>query len=253
VEASSTSVTRAEIIFSTPELPIVGLVYGVLELKCISIDAQRKPNHNLHWDVTCTFESGRFDQRENPSDTENPDPTTWIPVFRIDGFETRDVILTVDEAGDPICNSAGTKFETPLTRKRYLPRFSFTQYEDAGLTLEDIAARNDITNLTAFNGFDATTLKLTVTSAELGSFLGYGAWRITYQCVYDRETWYEKILDYGSEYLDGTDKKPYMDALGQYKIYGPLDGSGGKASGDAEELLFAVLPEEEFADFIRIA
>ena len=79
---------------------------------------------------------------------------------------------------------------------------------------------------------------------------GFAAWRCTYSVTYDPDTHDVKLLDVGSCYLDGSDQKPYMDALNQYRIVGNLNGSGAK-SADASTLTFKIYTELNFSNFIR--
>jgi len=236
VLASSTSVGREEILLLTPGLPVVGLVYGVTQQRCISKEARRKKENPLYWDVTCQFESGTEDQR-SPSagggGTVDPNPVTWVPVFVVDSFETKQVVLQEDFSDPPkkIVNFAGQPFQEPLLTTRTLCSFQFVQFEGAGQDLQDIMDRNDTVNDDEFDGRDARTLKLNVTSAGLGYFGGFPAWRVAYRCTYDPDTWDVELLEVGSEYIDSSDGnklKPYMDDLRSHRIIGKLDVTGDK-------------------------
>ncbi len=250
VVSDELNVSREAVLVTTEGLPIVGLRYGAFDAVCVSMNAERKPENPYYWDVTCEFDTSQENQKQNPANP-SPDPTSWLPVFKIDGFETMEKVLTLDEAGSPIVNSVGDQFETPLMATRLICYFSFIQYEDPSQDIDVFLERNDVVNETAFAGRDPRTLRLNVISAELGTYGTYAAWKTGYRVSYDRETWDVKILDYGSSHFVGGDKKPYLDDDGMYKIYGKLDGAGAKTSGDAAELSYQIYPKVEFADFIR--
>lgn len=262
VVASDKSVTREEILLFTPGLPVVGLMYGAIAATCTSKDCKRRNDHPLYWDVTCEFETANEEQRQNPNNQSN-DPTTWIPIFKVDSFISKPRVITTDQtpasAGNVnfgttgpylIRNSARQLFDEPLTVNRLLAQFSFTQFEDATQSLDTIMKRNETVNSSAFAGFATRTLLLNVTGAELGYFGGFPAWRCTYQVTYDNLTHDVKLLDAGSCYLDSGVQKPYMDALNSYRIVGNLNGSGAKATLPTE-LVFRIYEERDFSTFIR--
>lgn len=242
--------TSREEVLQTDGLPIVGLIYGSLNLICTSKTAERRESHTRYWDVVCEFETGTEEQQQNP---ENPsqDPTTWFPVFNI-SFETKERVITKDKSATPkdIVNSAGQPFETPLVEKRTICSVPFVQFEEVSTTLATIMNRNEKINSVAFKGCAAKTLLCQVTNAEQGYFGGYPAWRVSYVLKYDPDTWVTKLIDAGSMYLDGTTLRGYMDDQEEFRIYGLLDGSGGK-SETVVELEFQPNSEISFASFIR--
>ncbi len=95
VVTDSTSITREEVLLQTPGLPTVGLLYGPYQLVCTSKSCTRSEVNPLYWDVVCEFESNNEDQEQdqnNPSDN----PTTWIPIFKVDSFITKEKVITED-------------------------------------------------------------------------------------------------------------------------------------------------------------
>jgi hypothetical protein len=261
VLASSTSVGREEILLGTPGLPVVGLVYGFTQQRCTSKDAKRKKENPLYWDVTCQFESGTEEQKP-PSggdpDFPDPDPTTWIPVFVVDSFETKQVVIQEDFSDPPkkIVNFAKQPFQEPILTTKTLCSFSFTQFEDPAQDINDIMDRNDKLNDGEFAGRDARTLKLNVTSAGLGYYGGYAAWRVAYRCSYDPDTWDVELLEVGSQYVDtadGNKLKPYLDDIRSHRMVGKLDTNGNKLASNANPLTSKFVPYQQIDfSFIRL-
>ena len=255
VVTDSKSVTREEVLLQTPGLPIVGLLYGPYQLVCTSKSCTRSEVNPLYWDVVCEFESNKEDQKQ---DQNNPseNPTTWIPVFKVDSFTTKEKVVTKDRTSptpQKIANSAGTAFETPLTETKTLAQFSFVQFEDPSLKIKDFLDRNDSVNSTSFDAigqvFAARTLLVEVQEAELGSYAGYSAWRARYRITYDPDTHDEKRADMGPFWIDAADgnkRKRYMDDTNAFGIVGALNGTGGKAATPSE-LSFRVKKEISFS------
>ena len=234
VESDDKQATRQEIVFQTPGLPVVGVLYSTNGLVCSGKDAERKEDNPYFWDVKCTFESGREDQKQSNTEPESNNPTTWVPVFVVDSFETKEQVIVEDKSSTPvpIQNSAGMRFDTPLTEKLTLCSFSFVQFEDASLTLKAIMDRNEKINQATLvspeaGTFAAKTLKLNVTNAALGYYAGVLCWRIAYKVTYDPKTWITKLLDVGPMYDAGAgDLKPYI--VSGYQIVGNLTSAGGQ-------------------------
>jgi hypothetical protein len=244
--------SREEVLFGTPGLPVVGLIYGAIQAICTGIDANRKKEEPTYWDVTCTFDTGSESQKQSASDPTSLDPTTWIPVFVVDSFETRDKVLKEDFSPTPkkCVNSAGSEFSEPLAVAETLCSFSFTQFEDPSLTLNTILARNEKVNATTFLGYTPRTLKLNVTKAEQGYFASVAAWRIEYRVTYDPSDWDEDRLDVGPLTLTGESCR---DLNNKFKIVGNLNGSGVQTYGDPAVITFRTKETIEFSSFIRIA
>lgn len=257
VLASSTAVGREEILLLTPGLPVVGVVYGVTQQRCVGKDARRKKENPLYWDVTCQFESGAEEQRQSTSDPTSANPVTWVPIFIVDSFETKQVVLQQDFSDPPkkIVNFAKQPFQEPLLTTKTLCSFSFVQFESPGQDLDDIMARNDTLNESEFDGRDARTLKLNVTGAGLGYFGGYPAWRVAYRCTYDPDTWEAELLEVGSQYIDTADGdklKPYLDDVRSHRIVGKLDTDGSKLASNADPLTSKFVPYRQIDfSFIR--
>lgn len=249
--------SREEVLLFTPGLPVVGVVYGLIQATCTGKDCTRRKDNPHYWDVVCTFDTGAEDQKQNPEDPENPDPTTWLPVFIVDSFETRDRVLKVDKSPTPkkCVNSANTPFADPITDTETICCFSFTQFEQPDQGLKTIMDRNAAVNKTAVvsNGetFAARTLKLNVLRAEKGLFMGFTAWRIEYRVAYDPDKWDEDRLDVGPVQISGGKRVSCMDEERTYKIVGNLNGSGVQVFTDPAIITFRPKKEIEFNDFVR--
>jgi len=242
--------SREEVLFGTPGLPVVGLMYGAIQAICTGIDAKRKKEDPTYWDVTCSFDTGSESQKQSASDPTSLDPTTWVPVFVVDSFEVREKVLKEDFStpAKKCVNSANTPFSDPLVVAETLCSFSFTQFEDPSLTLNTILARNEKVNATTFIGYTARTLKLNVTKAEQGYFASVPAWRIEYRVTYDPNDWDEERLDVGPVTLTG---ESCIDLKNKFKIVGNLDGSGSQTYDEPEVLTFRTKDTIEFSSFIR--
>jgi hypothetical protein len=252
VKTDQVTSSRTDVLFNTPGLPRAGLIYGPLGLVCDSIECDRDEKHAWYWNITCQFKTGTEEQKQNAEN--NPDPATWIPIFKIDSFTTKEHVIAKDRSNPAKYpnNSVGTPFDPPLTTTSSLCQFSFTQFEDPGLKIKDFLDRNDCVNLASFDAigqvFAARTLLVEVQEAELGSFAGYTAWRARYRVTYDPDTHDEKRADMGPFFIDAADGnkvKRYMDDTNAFGIVGALDGSGAKAATPAE-LAFRVKKEISF-------
>jgi hypothetical protein len=250
VFSTEKTTSREEVFAFTPGLPIVGLGYGPFNAVCTSIKAERQESNPHYWHIECEFET-RERQKQDPQNP-SPDPTTWLPIFRVDSFITKERVITTDKSTPPkrITNSADQPFDTPLTQTTTLAQFSFTQFEDASQSLLTIMQRNDTVNASGFAGFTARTLLLYVTGAELGTYGGFPAWRVSYQVTFDPETHDVVLLDIGTSYKSGGNLLSYMDDTNSFRIQGNLDGTGGKAPSPAT-LTFKTKTELNFATFIR--
>jgi hypothetical protein len=232
---------RRDVLYNTPGLPRAGLIYDALGLVCDEVTCDREEKHAQYWNVTARFQTGSEQQKQSPDNPDSPDPTTWIPVFRAEGFTTKKRVIAFDKTtptAKKATNSAGTPFDDPLTEDRTLCNFGGVQFEDPGLTLKAIMDRNETVNNASITlegeSFSARTLLLNVEEAEKGSFAGYQAWRIKYKLTYDPDTHDEIRLDVGPYYLDGGVLKRYMDDQNQFGIIGGLNGSGARTTTPAE-------------------
>ena len=253
VKTDQVTSDRFDVLYNTPGLPRAGLLFGQLGLVCDEVTCERDEKHALYWNVTARFQTATEEQKQNQE--QNPNPASWIPVFRIDSFTTKERVIPKDRstpAKYPV-NSANTPFDAPLVSTSTLCQFSFVQFEDPSLKIKDFLDRNDSVNLASFDAigqvFSARTLLVEVQEAELGSYAGYSAWRARYRITYDPDTHDEKRADMGPFWIDAADgnkRKRYMDDTNAFGIVGALNGSGGKAASPSE-LSFRVKKEISFS------
>jgi hypothetical protein len=240
---------RLSILYDTPGLPYAGLLYGPLGLICDEVSCEREEKHALYWNVTARFQTGTEEQKQSQQSPGSPDPLTWIPVFKVDSFTTKERVITQDRSTPAkyAKNSAGTPFDVPLVEKRTLCQFSFVQFEDPSLKLKAIMDRNDCVNTAALSAagqtFAARTLLVDVCEAELGSYAGFQAWRVKYRMTYDPDTHDEKRANIGPYFKDAGDGgklKRYMDDTKMFGIIGYLDPATGDKTTSENDLVFQV-------------
>jgi len=249
VRASSVTEERLSVL-ATTGVPQVGFTTSASGLAtCTNVEATRRPDQRLLWDITATF-SSEVDERQTSTSLSQP-PDLWVPIYETK-MERMQEVTTKDADGDPIANSAGQPFDNGLMRSRFIPVWEFFQFEPDTVSDEDIIERNETVNEVEFKGRDPKTLLLTVLSSVVGFFYGSRVRFTRYALRYNEQNWTQKRLDVGTVYLDGTTQLPYIVA-GQI-VLGGLDGAGAKvAAGDPPEVLeFDVYRQVKFADFLRL-
>ena len=250
VRADSPTADRLAIL-ATTGVPIPGITVssGGISL-CRSVDAVRRPDQVLYWDITSEFSSD-VDDRQSSQDPRT-DPTTWKPVYETK-FERLQEIVTEDADGDAVANSAGQPFETGIVRNRFIPIWECFQFEAASVTDEIVIARNEVVNSIIFKGRAEKTLLCTVMSSVIGYYYGASRRLTRYSLRYNTATWQQKRLDVGTVYLEDNVHKPYMDNSGNV-ILGGLDGLGAKVTPGTEPsvLNFDLYTAVDFSTFLRI-
>lgn len=249
VKTDQVTSDRQDILYNTPGLPYAGLIYGPLGLVCDDVTCDRDEKCTLYWNVTARFQTGTEEQKQSQQNPQSPNPLTWIPVFKVDSFTTKERVITQDRSTPAkyAKNSAGTPFDVPLVEKRTLCQFSFVQFEDPSLKLKSIMDRNDCVNTAGLTAagqtFAARTLLVDVCEAELGSYAGFQAWRVKYRMTYDPDTHDEKRANIGPYFKDAGDGgklKRYMDETNTFGIIGYLNVTTGDKSTSETELVFEV-------------
>ena len=231
VKADSINASRLSVSF-TPGLPIVNQTISSFGLTtCRSKDATRDSINPLYWDVTCEFSSEvEENQDRGGADEFGSDPVEWTPIYET-RFERISEIVNVDRDNDPIVNSRNEMFPEGMTRTRFIPIWTFFQFEPPTVTDETIIARNEVVNSATFKGRAEKTLLCTVVKSTIGFYYGQRLRFTQYELRYNVRTWRLKRLDMAS---DGT----------------PLNGFGAAASGLPFTLVFDQFADSDFA-FLR--
>jgi len=239
--------TRQEVMFGTPGLPIVGVLYTENGLICESVTAQRKEDDPQYWQVTCEFTSGvenmTIDAAVGPPGLPNApggqnDPVTWVPIFQVSRFESITETIQLDFSNPQkfIVNAAGVQFASPLTITRKLPVISWYQFEDSLTSFNTILSRSNKINAGTVTvqkpsaRFPQKTLLLNVVKADYGTWYGFNSWRIEYEAVYNSKTWVTQVMEVSPVFLNNNgERKPYFDDDNIMRIYGNIIGSGANA------------------------
>jgi hypothetical protein len=211
-------------VVATAGLPLVHMsILAGTNARCKSLTPEQDKKTPHVWKVVAEFSTEKIDQKENPSDPTNPDPTQWIPVYK-GVIETYPEVMYFDRSGARYVNSAGDRFPEPLVKQRPIIVYEFSQYEAPSITDKQIADRVYCVNNATFKGFPAWSLLLSAKSFERGYFYGYEAVKIDYRIAYKKgypvggtpQGWKDVPLDVGYSYLDSSGKKlnsPYLVSL----------------------------------------
>ncbi len=254
VKADSATQQRVEII-ATPGLPVPGDTTSAGGFaQCSAVNANRRPENPLYWDVTATFSSEVEDNGLTtfvPGQPGVPPATEWVPVYETK-MERMQRVASKDRSGNAIANSAGQAFETGLNIGRFIPIWDLFQFEPDTVTDEQVIDRNETVNSVTFRGKAASTLLLTIVDSVIWRYLGQRVRLTRYEVRYNKENWKHKRLDVGTQYLDAGTLKDFKSTDGSIML-GSLNGSGGKqAAGTAPAILeFDVFDEINFNDFLR--
>jgi len=254
IQADHKTQTRDVILTTTPGLPQVGVSTSAGGFAgCVGVSLQRDPGNALIWRATAEFSSEVEESSGATGGNGGPldPPDAWIPIYETK-FERYQEVVTKDQSGAAIANSAGQAFETGLTITRHIPIWEFFQFEAATVSDETIIARSETVNNTTFKGRAAKTLLCVVLSSVLGLFYGQRRRLTQYQLKYNSRDWRHKRLDVGTQYKSGTTLLDFTSADGSIML-GSLDGAGAKqAAGTAP----AIRNFDQYAtstfDFLRI-
>lgn len=279
VDGGSSSETRNNVL-STTGLPIVGTSTLASGAVCISKQAERSDVNPRWWEVTCEYASQNNNQSQQDPNNPSQDPTTWIPVYKID-YETDQVAVTkfygVSNATHPIVNSAAQVFSTPLVKNQLIAVYRFSQFESDSLSEKTIMDRNDNVNSGVFKGFPKWSLKLNVLGCERGYYNGYAARKIDYMLSYkegwapstwhkpsvsadvvsytlatEYSGWREMVLDVGIWEINAGKREGNIDDTG-YRIECGLDGAGQQVPVTEYPAVLGIpiFKEVNFSSFLR--
>ena len=197
-------------VLATTGLPLIGIssLAGFPGSICRSLSPQQNDKQPQLWTVTANFSTQPINQETpntGPGGTPNPNPTTWVPIYR-GQLQYYPEVVYEDFSPTPkkYVNYAGVPFSEPLTITRPIIVYDFWQYEASTVTDKDIGDRNDCINSSAVTRGSVTypeyTLKVSIPEFERGYYFGYQAVRIHYQVAYKPSKWTIKPLQVGYEY-----------------------------------------------------
>ena len=256
--------SREEVLLATANAPIVGLRYGPLGIPCVSKTANRSETNPLYWELSCEFDSAVENQEPNEENPDNPDPTTWIPIWTLKPSLTDGKTMIVDYSDPPqkLANTAGELYEPLTVAQRKLVSWTFNQFESASTDPMDIFNRHNTINS---NGFEKRTRGINWTfgeehflcqieEAELGYYAGFLCWNVQYTLTYSPEQWIKIVYSHGYNYLDPADNTLKAWIKNDININGPLLADGNKdeaanALGDIQ--FFYMYPQLDFSTFLR--
>jgi hypothetical protein len=178
--------------------------------------------------------------------------------------QTFEEICDVDKDGNPICNSAFSPFDPPVTRDRTRPVIRVVRNEATFSDSTILAYADKVNSDVVETVYPARTLKCSAPTAEkkFAQFTGNEYYEVTYVLHYNEKTWDKSILDAGYEELDPADdtkRRKILDDSGQ-PLSSPamLDGSGHKLPApidhtDVNYMTFKVYEEIDFASSFGFA
>lgn len=280
IDGGDKNQTRIDIL-STSGLPIVGTTVLSTGAICSSKQAERLEINPRYWEVTCEFATSVNDQSQSDPNNPNPDPTTWVPIYKISYENDQEPrIKWVDAAGKshPLVNSASQAFSSPLMKLRKIGVFRFYQYESDSLSEQTIMDRAGKVNAGSFKGFPKWSLLLDVIDSERGYYNGYPARKVDYELRYKKgwapSTWYkpsvagrvtsfalstdysgwaEMVLDTGIVKIDTGKIVTAFDDNGNRMEVG-LNGSGAAVPVTEYPAVLGFPPETiNFNSFLRTA
>jgi hypothetical protein len=184
------------------------------------------------WKVTAEYETDRLVQAALNNPLNQPAEVQW-------GSSRYERVLQRDQLGIPMCNTAGDKFDPPLTAEDSRPLLTVTLnsllYDPAIAQLYQDACNTDV-----FAGAAPYAAKMNSITAVKQIDIGFQYWRITYEIEFRRETFALFVLDQGYRNINGY---LFFDKLTNlpfsYPI--PLNGRGFSLLGLSGQPAKAIL------------
>jgi hypothetical protein len=223
----------------TPGLPIAGITMLTSGAICKSVQAYRDEKNAYWWNVVCQFSNERPSQQTPPGQQENPDPTTWIPIWRWQTEYTREPDVNNDS--QLVKNTNNRPFSEQRTVDTPVFVAKLTQYMPATikeirptgttagsdpLYLTDFAS---VVNDATYKDADADQLLCILDSAEYGTYNGFAACKLDLTIKWKRNTWLEYYWARDKWYWDGANGlKPIKDKEGR-QVEWFLTSTGGIA------------------------
>lgn len=219
---------------------------------CRTITPEPVASPSLSWYVTC-----EYSRRSNDPDDEPDNPLNRPVEIDIGSVKYRQVI-TVDQSGDGITNSAGDAFDPPPEIERSHPTITFTRNEPFFNFATHSKPYVNYVNSSTFSGGDSGTVKCSEINATFHRENNQDYWQVRYVFEYNPDGWQLSLLDLGYNYLaldsgSGTIKRYRLkDGDGRdITTPVPLDGTGVDIAPDdlpaaAVYLDFTVFPSVDF-------
>jgi len=141
-------------------------------------------------------------------------------------------ILYKDKDGDASENSAGDRFDPPLSYEKHFPTLTITRYErrfEISRALEYIDHVNLTAMIIAGLPVSADQALLTEYNGRSVEVDGKDCWEVTYSILFS-DDWKRDVIDQGFYYLSGSYRMRALDGQGNDSVEPVLlDGEGGLA------------------------
>lgn len=183
--------------------------------------AAREPLNPMLWYVTVTYSTAKDQQ-----DRSNPPEDRPIEISFSLQRQTKVASKTI--SGGSLATSAGERFN-PLPEmddSRLVMTVSRNQFDFNSVAAMDY---RDSVNSDSFVGFEAGKVKLAGISAKSVFEGAIFYWRVDIEFHISDEGWDLEVLDEGTYFLNGGQKKRFKDLEGHFTT-GLLDGAGGEAA-----------------------
>lgn len=232
-------------VLSTAGLPRVNFTATTFGALCRDLTPKQDAKSPYVWRVNAEFTTEPLDYDTDGDDPDNPNPTSWVPIYKGVGESFEEVVYE-DFSTTPkkYVNSAKKKFPEPLIVKRPVVVYTFRQFVVSTFTDMQIGDWNDTINLSVFKGFPADTLHLTVQDFERGTFYGMYCTLVNFRVAYKKDKWLNKPLDMGYEYRP-TAGGPTVGSAGGKLV--ALESNGTQRSDTLDPLALEFVPHRRVA------
>jgi hypothetical protein len=238
------------VVLGTSGLPRVNFTTTTYGALCLGLNHKQDAKSPYVWTVTADFTTEPIEYDTNGDDADDPDPTTWVPIYK-GSVETYEEVVSEDFSLSPkkYVNSAKKKFPEPLVVKRPIVVYTFQQYVDSSFTDVQIGDWSDTINLTAFRTFPADTLHVTVENFERGIFYLFPCTLVSFRVAYKKDKWLNRPLDMGYEYRPAASAQTVGSPGGKLVS---LESDGTLRSDTLEPLALEFVPHRrlEFSGFL---
>lgn len=228
---------------------------------CRSLSPSQDPRDARLWIVAASYDSKIEATAQSGGGSGSPGQGGAGPAGRAENPLDRPVewrattvkakkAVTTDKDGEDVKNSAGEFYSPGYERDIALGQIVATKnYEEYPfLDLLDLVEK---VNDGEWYGFAEKTVKIDQVDAQSMYENGVSFVRVTWTFLYNPDGWNPtRILDRGTFYLDGANKRKFVDADGNPLAEGLLNGAGGQLVPPAVAVynLFRFHDETSFTD-----